>query len=210
MDRDQREPPPPQGRAADPDLAQRTDGKPPPVMLRDTTAAPATDTKTVAEAAAAGYARPMRVMHWTVVALVLVQLMVGMWIAGVPQDAENEALLGRLFGLHATTGLTIFALMIWRLRMRRRYGVPPSPPGTPEEAKSLALLNHRLFYVLLLAMPVVGWFALNSSDPDTAGFLGRLHGATALVLVAAIGAHLAGVAYHTYVRRDGLLRRMTL
>ena len=39
--------------------------------------------------------------------------------------------------------------------------------------------------------------------------LWSLAAAVALTIILLIGGHLAGVVYHTFVRRDGLLKRMT-
>jgi cytochrome b561 len=173
-----------------------------------------------------GYEPEQRRLHWIVAALVLLQLTVGISIGGTAPVPENQATLTRLFAVHGGTGVLIFGLMLVRWQMRSRLGAPPPPKGTPEDLALLARINHLGFYVLLLVLPVLGWFALGAAgfplslfgivslpspiaaDPGTASMLGRMHGALALLLAAAIGAHLAGVAYHTYVRRDGLLRRM--
>lgn len=64
-------------------------------------------------------------------------------------------------------------------------------------------VNALLLPALLLAMPVIGWCAYLFG-----GGFGALHAAGAGVLVLAIVAHLAGVAYHSWIRQDGLLHRM--
>jgi len=38
--------------------------------------------------------------------------------------------------------------------------------------------------------------------------LSFLHWCGAIAIVSLIGAHLTGVIYHTFIRRDGLLHRM--
>jgi cytochrome b561 len=156
-----------------------------------------------------GYALTQRRIHWIVAALVAVQLVVGVWIGTTTRQPANESLLDTLFKVHLVTGTLIFALMVTRLRLRRQLGVPPSPAGTPFDASLLARINHQGFYILLLTLPVLGWLAYASGEPASALF-GGIHGALALTLAIAVCAHLAGVIYHTYVRRDGLLRRMTL
>jgi len=105
--------------------------------------------------------------------------------------------------LHAAVGTTIFVLMLSRWQLRRRVGAPPPPAGTPVDAAGLARANHLGYYVLLLAIPVIGWCAFLFDS----GFA-ALHVAGIGVLVLAIAAHLAGVAYHSWIRRDGLLQRM--
>ena len=76
-------------------------------------------------------------------------------------------------------------------------------------------------------MPVTGFLATNAwgfplsvfgvlpvpsplgKDEDIAKVLSLLHWCGAVTIVSLILAHLAGVIYHTFVRRDGLLQRMT-
>jgi cytochrome b561 len=175
-----------------------------------------------------GYVPAQRRLHWIVAGLVVLQLLIGIWIGGTLAEPDNQALLTRLFAVHGGTGALIFVLMLVRLQYRRSLGAPPPPPGTPEDVALLARVNHLGFYVLLLILPVIGWLSLSAAgfslslfgivslpsplatDQETALVLGRIHGGLALVLFAGIIAHLGGVYYHTYIRRDGLLRRMSL
>ena len=39
--------------------------------------------------------------------------------------------------------------------------------------------------------------------------MGELHENTVPVLLALVALHLAGVVYHQFIRKDGLIRRMT-
>ncbi len=150
------------------------------------------------------YALSQQQLHWVVAAAVVLQLLLGLWVGTTPPARHGAILV-----LHAVIGTTIFALMVSRLRLRRRLGAPPPPAGTPLDAAVFARANHLGYYALLLVLPVIGWCALLSRGAIGAAF-GRVHLALALVLVLAICAHLAGVAYHGLIRRDGLLRRMTL
>jgi cytochrome b561 len=145
-----------------------------------------------------GYTLRQRRLHWIVASLVVLQLMLGAFI-GSTRPADHRPILM----LHAAIGTTIFILMLSRWQLRRRIGAPPPPAGTPVDAAVLARANHLGYYVLLLTIPVIGWCAFLFDS----GF-GALHAAGAGVLVLAIGAHLAGVAYHSWIRRDGLLQRM--
>ncbi|CAH2604380.1 Cytochrome B561 [Rhodovastum atsumiense] len=175
-----------------------------------------------------GYSREQRLIHWTVAGLVVAQILIGISLAKLLQSSpENADELSRMLGLHGGTGTLLFVLMAWRLSLRRRLGVPPPPEGTPEDVSTLARLNHLTFYVLLLAMPIVGWLAASASgqqlsvfglvhlpaligkNQDVAAALTRMHVASGYLLICLIGLHLMGVVYHTYMRRDGLLRRMT-
>ncbi len=160
------------------------------------------------ENSSGGYSQLQRRLHWIVAALVVVQLLVGLWIGTTPRQPQNLAFIRNLLILHLATGTVIFGLMFKRWSLRRKLGAPPPSPGTPFDAAMLARLNHYGFYLLLLVMPVIGWLAYLSDRPG-AHMWGSLHGALALTLLVAICAHLAGVIYHTAIRHDGVLRRMT-
>jgi cytochrome b561 len=147
-------------------------------------------------------------LHWIVAALVLLQLAIGITLGFMPRQPDNQPFLDKMMILHLVIGTVIFVVMVVRWRLRRALGAPGSPPGTPYDASLLARLNHYGFYVLLLTLPVVGWLAFGAGG-RAASILGGLHGALAFTLILAICGHLAGVAYHTYIRRDGLLERMT-
>ena len=145
-----------------------------------------------------GFAPRQRRLHWIVAGLVLLQLALGA-IVGSTTPADHRMVLG----LHVVVGSTIFVLMLARWQLRQRVGVPPPPAGTPVDAAVLARVNQLGYYALLLALPIIGWCAYLFG-----GAFGALHAAGAAVLVLAIAAHLAGVAYHRWIRNDGLLQRM--
>jgi cytochrome b561 len=163
----------------------------------------------VEEKQSSGYTREQVRLHWLVVVLVTIQLLVGIRIGTLSDEPEGQAFAGQILVLHAIVGTIIFGLMVVRLRLRRRVGAPPPPPGTPLDAGMLARINHYGYYGLLLTMPVIGWLAYITEGPE-GGFFGSFHGALGLVLVLAIFAHIAGVIYHSNVRRDGLISRMSL
>jgi cytochrome b561 len=170
-------------------------------------ATPAGESVTNAERPACGYARQQKLLHWIVALLVLAQLAAGVWIGTMAREG-HEALLRKLLYAHLANGTLIFGLTAWRLSLRRSLGVPAPPPGTPVDATALALANHGAFYAILLALPVLGWLTYLSPRGPTHAVLAATHAGTALALALAICAHLAGVAYHSFIRHDGLLKRM--
>jgi cytochrome b561 len=154
-----------------------------------------------------GYSRGQRLLHWIIAALVLFQLCLGILIGTMNGQMQFDSLMRNTLIVHLITGSLIFILTCARLVLRRRFGAPTSPHGTPVDAAILARINHLGFYVLLLAMPVVGWLAYLT--PGRAGAAwGALHGGLAVILVLAICAHLCGAFYHHFIRHDGVVRRM--
>jgi cytochrome b561 len=81
-------------------------------------------------------------------------------------------------------------------------------------------------YILLVLMPIIGFLATNAwgfplkvfgvlpmpvpvgTDKALATTLSFVHLCGAITIILLIGAHLMGVVYHTFIRRDRLLHRM--
>lgn len=155
----------------------------------------------------ARYSAVQIVLHWAVVVLIVVQLLTGdlmsEYFNAVMRAGGDRPRMGNAVW-HIASGSMILVFMGTRLALRFTHGAPPSKADSPEWDKVLSKLNHWAFYVVLLAMPLVG--AAAYLIPSRA--LGKLHQNTAVVLLALIALHLAGVIYHQFIRRDGLIRRM--
>ena len=170
------------------------------------------------------YTTSSRWLHWLTAALVGVVIPVGIWIRFF--EPANEAFKLRLYNIHESLGVIVFVLMLIRVLNRYRNPPPPLPEGTPAVIHLAAHVSHVSLYVLLVLMPVIGFLATNSwgfplsvfgvlplpsplgKDEDLAKILSLLHLSGAIALVLLIGAHLMGVTYHTFLRRDRLLHRM--
>ena len=163
-------------------------------------------------------------LHWLVAALVVAQFPLGWWmqeIAKQPPGPRVEA-----FNLHKSMGLLIAALMLARIAWRLGHRAPPLEP-MPRWQSRLAHATHFLFYAVLVALPVTGylgsafsgfpvkffgitlpaWAAKNAGLKDG---MSAAHLWLAWTLAIVFAAHMAGVVKHTFIERDGLLRRMRL
>lgn len=105
--------------------------------------------------------------------------------------------------LHLIGGLVILALLLARLWLRMRRGVPPPPLEMNASLTRLAKVAHWGFYVVLALLVLSGLAALVISTAA-----GGPHGFLFNLLLALLALHVAAVGYHTLVLRDGLLRRM--
>ena len=126
------------------------------------------------------------------------------YFSGLMRAEEGRPIMGNAVW-HMVSGITILIFMLTRLALRFTHGAPPSKADSPGWDKVLSKLNHWLFYVVLIAMPLVGMAAY--LIPSRA--MGELHENTVPVLLALVALHLAGVVYHQFIRKDGLIRRMT-
>jgi cytochrome b561 len=109
------------------------------------------------------YATMVIVLHWTIAALILIQIGLGWYMNHVVPD--HSAAQARIEGLHISVGLTTLVLILARIGARLVYRAPPLPPGLRGWERGLVGATHALFYVLMLALPLTGW-ALVSAGPD--------------------------------------------
>lgn len=154
------------------------------------------------------YAPLQVVLHWIVLALILVQLLSNGWIE-TAFDARMEGThqpTPLMAYVHIATGVTILIQMATRLYLRLTIGVPPARTENPL-LYWLATLTHWALYAVVLAMPLAGataWFGYNE-------FAGEMHEFAALILVALILVHAAGGLFeHFIMRNDTLLRMLKL
>jgi NAD(P)-dependent dehydrogenase (short-subunit alcohol dehydrogenase family)/cytochrome b561 len=159
-------------------------------------------------------------LHWLLAGLLLIALAGGSQVlAKVPNTdpTKVEALRQHIVG-----GILLLLLMLIRLLVRSRTR-QPAPVSTGNSALDrVAWLSHRLLYALVLAQAGSGLaLAMQAQLPDIvfgrhgslpADFwvfpLRPVHYAISRALVGVLALHIAGALYHTFVLRDGLLRRM--
>ena len=166
-----------------------------------------------------------RSLHWlTALAVLAIVIPAGLWISYF--EPADEAFKLRLYNVHESVGVLVFVLALARLVNRYRDPPPPLPPDLPAPIRLAAHVTHGCLYALLLLMPLIGFLATNAwgfplsvfgvlplpspvgKDEALAKVLSFLHWSGAIAIGALIAAHLLGVIYHQWVRRDGLLRRM--
>jgi cytochrome b561 len=167
------------------------------------------------------FALPARVLHWLMAALILAMLFVG--VGMVASVSERHEWLLRL---HKPLGIAILILAVVRLAVRLRRSPPPLPADLPVLQKLAAHASHWLLYVLMIAMPLIGWAMLSAGgypvmlsdslrlpsifpvSPIAFAVLRNLHTLLAMLLFLTFLAHMAAALYHGLIRRDGVLSSM--
>jgi cytochrome b561 len=162
--------------------------------------------------------------HWITVLLVVAQAIVGF---GFHRFSEG-ALRAELFTWHKTIGPLILLITLARLWYRLKNPPPPFTPELPQWERTAAVWNHRLFYILLIAMPLVGLAAISggAEEPtttlvggipfplipgiseETGDILGEVHMVAAWVLVAGILVHVAAALKQQFYNHWRLAARM--
>ena len=94
-------------------------------------------------------------LHWTIAALIVLQLCLGWYMNEVAPD--HSPAQAAVLPIHVSVGLTILLLVLVRIGIRVAHPAPPLPAGMPLWERVLARASHVLFYLLLLALPLTGW-----------------------------------------------------
>jgi len=162
----------------------------------------------------------MRVLHWTMAAMVLTMLGVG--ISMVASLADYHVLLS----IHRPLGVAILILVVVRFGVRRLSRLPPFPPTMSHLERWAAAASEYTLYSLMFALPLVGWSMLSAArypvmlfgsvhlpfilphDAMLYAILRKTHTVLAYLLFLTILAHFGAILYHTLIVRDGILLRM--
>lgn len=168
------------------------------------------------------YPATSKLLHWLIAASVLTTAPVAFAMRRVAPGPTQDW----LYNLHKSLGVLILALMVLRLINRLAAGAPMADPAIEPWQKALSATVHTLLYILLLAMPVVGYIA-NSAFGAPAPFFGlfilppiigknealseqlfAIHRWTGWFVTLLALTHISGALFHQFVRKDNVLKRM--
>ncbi|HEU0045404.1 cytochrome b [Sphingomonas sp.] len=161
-------------------------------------------------------------LHWSGAGAVLLMLTTATLMALAP---GREAYLP-LVKLHASIGITIALLLAIRIAWHFAARQPRKLSDQPA-LNRLAQVVHAALLVLIGCQLVTGpldiwsggfpfgWFGVATVPNPVPGLfkaqhdaIGTLHAWTGWTIAGLVGLHLAGVAKHLLIDRDGTLRRM--
>jgi len=165
----------------------------------------------------------LRVLHWLMAAMVLTMLFIG-----VGMVSTAGPLYPALLALHRPIGTAILLLVVIRLPLRLATGAPALPGNLPPMQKRIAAASHVLLYGSMIAMPLIGWAMLSAGGYPVLVFKGlalppilphdlqlyavlrSAHAVVAMLFFLLVLVHLAAALMHGLIRRDGVLRSMTV
>lgn len=157
-------------------------------------------------------------LHWLIAVL-----LIGNIILALSMEREPT-----LFVTHKTIGIAVLLLTLIRIGWRVTHPAPALSPALASWERVAARVTHALFYVVLLAIPLLGWAASSTGRRGTGNLLGGIpwfdlplgksrelhsvfgeaHEIAVYLTIALIVLHIAGALKHHFVDRDGSLRRM--
>jgi cytochrome b561 len=167
------------------------------------------------------YGMIAKILHWGMALLFFGMFPLGYIMEGLA-DADFKF---SLFDLHKATGLVLFSLVALRLCWRFISDQPGLDQSVPLWQRRAASGNIIFLYLLMVAMPVSGFFmstlgghdisfyglftvAALAHDKAASGFFAYIHEYVSYAMIAAFILHLLGALYHHYVLKDNVLKRM--
>mgnify|MGYP003575377085 CR=1 FL=1 len=101
-------------------------------------------------------------IHWITAILVVMQVIIGFTFHDMPRGPDRSF----VFAWHKTWGALLLVLALVRLAVRLMNPPPPYPADEPRWKRFVAVWNHRLFYFLLIALPLTGLAAISGRAED--------------------------------------------
>jgi len=120
----------------------------------------------------------------------------------------------------------ILALVLLRLLWRMANTTPALPADTPAWERAGAHASHALLYVLMIAMPLMGWVinsaanvpfsifwliplpAIVAPDKHLAELAALAHLSLFIILAAVLVVHVGAALRHHFIKKNNLLVRM--
>jgi cytochrome b561 len=189
------------------------------------------------------YTKTAIVLHWLIALGIFGMFALGWHMTDLPREgaeqlaydlfdwgiftwhlAEGATPRTFYFNLHKSIGITLLALIIFRLYWRISHR-PPAPLASHKAwERKLSTGAHHCLYLLMITIPVSGlimsiaskygvkWFGLKfiagiDSKPLREIFLG-IHEIAGLVLVVVLALHILGALKHKFIDKDETMKRM--
>jgi cytochrome b561 len=161
-----------------------------------------------------------RLLHWTMAAMVLTMLCIG--VAMVTSLADYHVLVS----IHRPLGIAILILVVVRFVNRQLTSLPPFPATMSRAERLAATASELTMYGSMLVLPLVGWGMLSAARYPIVLFgslhlpfilphnvmlyavLRKAHTILAYLFFLTFLAHFGAILFHTLIVRDGILKRM--
>lgn len=171
------------------------------------------------------YSGTQKILHWVIALMVFVMIPVGVYMVRRGEATNFDAMTNQLYTAHKTFGALVLLLVVLRVIVRLRHGTPAPEASLNRMQVIAAEAVHGLIYLLLLAVPLLGWLgvsaygargllggfelpALLAKDSVLGEAILKYHGYAAIGLAMLIAAHVGAALMHRFVLKDGVMKRM--
>jgi cytochrome b561 len=168
------------------------------------------------------YSIIMRVFHWAMAIIIIGIIAAGIVMVDV---SDKNDLKWELYGLHKSFGVLILGVSLLRLLARYGSKLPELPKELSKTTRALSVGTHRLLYLLMIAIPLIGYltsnfggyavemFGLNvplilAKDQVLASLFRELHQYGGYIFAGLISLHILATFKHVIIDRVNILQRM--
>lgn len=175
-------------------------------------------------ASKAVYSLAARRLHWWTVALLAVQIPVGLFMVRYGPATDFAPPTGALYDGHKILGLAILLLVAARLGHRLANGALPPEASLARWQRGASAFTHWAIYAMLFLTPLIGWLAISYYGPfrpfglalprlaaansQRATLFFTFHRLAAYLLIVLIAIHVAAALAHYFIHKDGVMARM--
>lgn len=173
------------------------------------------------------YSPAVRVLHWLSALCVIALFVLGIWMTERAAANLWDDFTNTLYAWHKLIGFFVLLLTVVRIVVKLGSTRPPYPPNVAPAVIHLASIAHRVLYLLLILVPLLGWAGVTAfpalitvggynlpampgipKDQALAKQLFVLHGNLALALGALALVHIAAGLHHLFFKKDKVFQRM--
>jgi cytochrome b561 len=189
------------------------------------------------------YTKTAKVLHWLIAIGIFAMFGIGWYMADLPKDVPKQAAFDVFdlgiytwqsaeaisprsfyFNLHKSVGVTIFALILFRIFWRFTHKPPALLSNYKAVERKLASGAHHLLYLLMVALPISGiimatyskygvkWFGIaflgGTDNKPMRDIFKQTHEIIGIVILLVIILHILGALKHKFIDKDETLNRM--
>lgn len=168
------------------------------------------------------YSAGAMILHWAIAIAVIVNWRIAEKAEHLPEAERLDVMVW-----HFSIGMSILLLTLARIAWRLTHRRPPLGAHLKPWERKLAKTVHVLFYVLLIALPLLGWIAMSGYKyavpmfglfewpvlpvgfgEETGHEILEVHASLGTAMLVLVVLHVLGALKHTVIDRDGTLWKM--
>jgi cytochrome b561 len=117
------------------------------------------------------YSSTQKVLHWLIAVMIAFMIPIGVYMVNRGAATNFDAITNTLYTAHKSFGFLVLLLVLWRVSLRIRRGAPAPVSMLTGFERFASETAHRLLYVLMVLVPLLGWAAV-SAYPARGVFFG--------------------------------------
>jgi cytochrome b561 len=169
------------------------------------------------------YTKVAILMHWVMAVFILLNLSVGFFMETFANPSPQRS---NVLFYHASIGIVIFTLAVFRLGWRLTHQPPPLPQSISKPQQTAAHSLHWVLYLLILVQPISG-YVHRMAGAHLVSFFGlfnlpvligkneplrlltdAIHDSGGIIIAILVAGHIGVALKHRFIDRDAVMQRM--